>query len=135
MDSRTKKKLLGKASLLMHLIQEHHGAIPAGADYADVYREGLDAINALALPVVVRHAAVKKNHRLREIVRDLSFEDFSVSENWPVVGEPLGIGRGLPNDAEVKEVMQDPAVTNLSRWHVEGEQWGIGRGLPTGDVQ
>lgn len=99
MDARTRKRLLGKASLLMHLIQEHHGAIPAGADYADVYREGLDAINALALPVVVRHAAVKKNHRLQEIVRNLSFADehFSVSENWPVVeGEQWGIGRGLP---------------------------------------
>ena len=57
MDTRTRKRLLGKASLLMHLIQEHHGAIPAGADYADVYREGLDAINALALPVVVRQAS------------------------------------------------------------------------------
>ena len=57
MDSRTKMKLLGKASLLMHLIQEHLGAIPAGADYADVYREGLDAITALALPVVVRQAS------------------------------------------------------------------------------
>ena len=99
MDSRTRKRLLGKAQVLMHLIQEHHGAIPAGADYADVYREGLDAITALALPVVVRQAALKKNPCLQELVRNLSFADehFSVSENWPVVeGEQWGIGRGLP---------------------------------------
>ena len=57
MDARTRKKLLGKASLLMHLIQEHHGAIPAGADYAEILREGQDAITALALPMVVRQAS------------------------------------------------------------------------------
>lgn len=113
MDSRTKKKLLGKASLLMHLIQEHHGVIPAGADYAEILRDGQDAITALALPMVVRQAS-------------------RVKPSAPV--EPLRVGWGVPTDAEVEEVMQDPAVTNLSRWHVEGEQWGIGRGLPTGDV-
>lgn len=99
MDARTRNKLLGKARALMHLLEGHYGALGHDADYGDILREGLDAINALALPVVVRHAAVKKNHRIQEIVRNLSFADehFSVSENWPVVeGEQWGIGRGLP---------------------------------------
>ena len=57
MDSRTKKKLLGKARALMHLLEGHYGALPADADYGDILREGLDAITALALPVVVRQAS------------------------------------------------------------------------------
>lgn len=57
MDSRTKKKLLGKARALMHLLEGHYSALPADADYGDILREGQDAITALALPVVVRQAS------------------------------------------------------------------------------
>ena len=56
MDSRTKKKLLGKARALMHLLEGHYGALPADADYGDILREGQDAITTLALPMVVRQA-------------------------------------------------------------------------------
>lgn len=98
MDSRTKKKLLGKAALLMHLIQEHHGAIPAGADYGDILREGISAALALGLPMVAQQQVLRKNKRLQEIVRDLSFADepFSVSENWPMSVESVSTVEGEP---------------------------------------
>ena len=117
MDSRTRKSYLKKARTLMHMLEGHYGALGHDADYGVIFREGQDAINALALPVVARQQARRIN-RAADAVR-VALEAYA----------------GTVDDAEVEEVMQDPAVTNLSRWHVEGEQWGIGRGLPTGDVQ
>lgn len=131
MDARTRKKLLGKASLLMHLIQEHHGAIPAGADYAEILREGQDAITALALPMVVRQAS--------RVKPSAPVEPLPV--RW---GEPIGdqtLEKMIAEDQKAglvprrEEVREEFVVwRNVPAWKCQDEQWGIGRGLPTGDA-
>lgn len=101
MDSRTKKKLLGKARALMHLLEGHYGTLAADADYGDILREGLDAVMALALPVVVRQAS-----RLKP--------------SAPV--EPLRVGWGDPSDG--RKHIQDLLVDIMDS---PVDQWGLPR--------
>ena len=98
MDARTRKKLLGKAILLMHLIQEHHGAIPAGADYAEILRDGQDAITALALPMVVRQA-LRKIQPLEPL-------------------KPLRVGWGDPSDGRkhIEDLLVDIMDSPVDQW-------------------
>lgn len=130
MDARTRKKLLGKARTLMHLLEGHYGALPADADYGDILREGLYAAMALAMPVVVRQAR-------------------RVKPSAPV--EPLRVGWGDPLGDHILEKMIDEDQRaglvprreehgevvlwrNVPAWKCQDEPLGIGRGLPAGDV-
>ena len=108
MDSRTRERYQKKASLLMHLIAGHYGALGPEADYAAIYREGMDAISALALPVVVRQQ-MRLQRKASDVVR-VALEVYAGTED-------------------------DEPVSVPSCWPMEQEPWGIGRGLPTGDVQ
>lgn len=112
MDSRTRERYLRKARALMHLIEEHYGALGHDADYGVIFREGQDAINALALPVVARQQARRIN-RAADAVR-VALEVYAGTVDT-VDDEPISVPSCWPVDA--------------------GEPWGIGRGLPAGDVQ
>ena len=112
MDSRTRERYLRKARALMHMLEGHYGALGHDADYGVIFREGQDAINALALPVVARQQARRIN-RAADAVR-VALEVYAGTVDT-VDDEPISVPSCWPVDA--------------------GEPWGIGRGLPAGDVQ
>ena len=119
MDSRTRKRHEARFQALAHLIAGHHGVLQ-GEDYADILREGIGAALTLGLPLVARQQARRQRQASEAVPMPMPTESkknpfdpypmktrpwtcdwptppviFSDAD-WPVEGEPWGIGRGLP---------------------------------------